>query len=116
MNLAVFVEDGVLIGVVGCSGAHQLGDQRRLAGEAGPGQQQSMASPADHSGMDEDAVRRIVGGVDHELARQLCKGRLLVGRLERETVADEDLPCIFACGSQQRELLEGRQRGYRTVV
>ena len=72
----MFIENGILVGEIGRSGAHQLCDKRRLAGKTGTGENQRMALPPDDPGVHEDAIRCVVGNMDHQLAGKLLQSWL----------------------------------------
>lgn len=64
-----------------------------------------MPQPGDHSSMDEDAVRRIIGGVDHQLAGEFGQGGLQRSGFQGDPIADVQAIGGVRCGTEQRELL-----------
>jgi hypothetical protein len=72
----MLVEDSILVGVVNCSGAHQFGDKSRLAGKAGSGKKQGAVLPPNYAGVQEDAIRCVVGNMNHQVTGEPVQGRL----------------------------------------
>src|SRR5436190_23064029 len=58
MNAAARIEQGVLVGIVRGTRPDQLRDERGLAAEAPPRDDDGAAIPSDHAGMDEDSAAR----------------------------------------------------------
>jgi hypothetical protein len=58
------VDDGVLVRVVVGARAHEFRDQRGLAAEASPREDDRPTLPADDARVDEDAARRALGHVE----------------------------------------------------
>ena len=104
MHAAVLIEDGILVGVIGCSGTHQFADQSRLAGKTGSRENQRMALPSDHAGMHKDAIWRVVGDVDHQVAGKLLQSRLQVRMFRNYLFVNGEAKATGVLGSQQREL------------
>ena len=76
MHLAILIQYGILVGIVSGPSVHQFGNEGRLAGKAGTRKDQRTALTPHHTGMQEDAVRGIVGDVNHQVARKPIEDRL----------------------------------------
>lgn len=58
MNATARVQHGVLIRIVNGSGAHERGDETRLAAKAATRNNHRATAPSDHSGVNKDARLR----------------------------------------------------------
>jgi hypothetical protein len=111
MDEAFGVDEGELVGVVGCALADELGDQGGLAGERASGKQEGSALHGDDSGVDEEEVGGVLGGAEDEVGAETVEERL--GRLATEDSAGamtEAIGEISAGGEEGEGFLRGRGR------
>jgi hypothetical protein len=73
MDKPLIIDNGVLIGVIRCPGANQLRDQCCLAGKTGSRKHDATTSPPDNTRMNEDAIRRMLSNVDHQITGKLVQ-------------------------------------------
>src|SRR5262245_33841797 len=64
MHQPTMIQYSVLIGIIGRARLQKLDDKRSLTAEATTWNNDRLALPADHPGMNEDPARRIIGNME----------------------------------------------------
>ena len=65
MHSTLLIKHRILIRIVRRASAYQFSNKSRLAREAGSGKHQRTALPSHHTSVYEDAVRRMIGNMNH---------------------------------------------------